>query len=30
VDTLLGRGECPSTGHTAALTNRVIDMILGK
>ncbi len=30
VDTLLGRGECPSTGQTAALTNRVIDMILGK
>ncbi|MEJ5311524.1 MAG: Gfo/Idh/MocA family oxidoreductase [Anaerolineae bacterium] len=28
VDTLLGHGECPSTGHTAALTNRVIDMIL--
>jgi len=28
VDTLLGRGECPSTGQTAALTNRVIDMIL--
>ena len=30
VDTLLGRGECPSIGHTAALTNRVIDMILGR
>jgi len=30
VDTLLGRGECPSTGQTAALTNRAIDMILGK
>lgn len=28
VDTLLGHGQCPSTGHTAALTNRVIDMIL--
>ena len=30
VDTLLGDGECPSTGHTAALTNRAIDMILGR
>lgn len=29
VDTLLGHGECPSTGYTAALTNRAIDMILG-
>ncbi|MBN2392290.1 MAG: Gfo/Idh/MocA family oxidoreductase [Anaerolineae bacterium] len=28
VDTLLGRGECPSTGQTAALTNRIIDTIL--
>ena len=30
VDTLLGRGECPSIGHTAALTNCAIDMILGR
>ncbi|MFN2283553.1 MAG: Gfo/Idh/MocA family protein [Anaerolineae bacterium] len=30
VDTLLDRGKCPSIGYTAALTNRAIDMILGR
>jgi len=30
VDALHGQGACPSTGHTAALTNRAIDMILVK
>jgi len=29
VDELQGRGVCPSTGHSAALTNRVMDQILG-
>ncbi|MCG8605035.1 Gfo/Idh/MocA family oxidoreductase [bacterium] len=28
VDALLGRGECPSTGETAARTNRVMDEIV--
>jgi 1,5-anhydro-D-fructose reductase (1,5-anhydro-D-mannitol-forming) len=28
VDQLRGRGECPSTGETAARTNRVMDSIL--
>lgn len=27
---LLGRGTCPSTGESAARTNRVMDQILGK
>jgi predicted dehydrogenase len=28
VDALRGRGECPSTGHSAARTNAVIDAVL--
>jgi len=28
VDTLLGGGPCPSTGETAAETNRVMDQLL--
>jgi 1,5-anhydro-D-fructose reductase (1,5-anhydro-D-mannitol-forming) len=30
VDELRGRGECPSTGETAARTNRVMDAILAE
>jgi predicted dehydrogenase len=30
VDSLLGRGTCPSTGETAARTNRVMDAILAR
>jgi predicted dehydrogenase len=30
VDELLGKGACPSTGKTAAHTNRVMDLILNK
>ena len=30
VNSLLGRGECPSTGRTAARTNWVMDHMLGK
>lgn len=29
VDTLLGRGSCPSTGETAARTSWVMDQVLG-
>ena len=29
VDQLAGRGECPSTGHTATRTSEVIDAVLG-
>ncbi|MCH2659913.1 gfo/Idh/MocA family oxidoreductase, partial [bacterium] len=28
VDALLGRGECPSTGESAARTSRVMDLIV--
>ena len=28
VDELLGRGTCPSTGETAARTNRVMEAIV--
>jgi len=30
VDELLGKGTCPSTGHSAARTARVMDQILGR
>jgi len=30
VDSLLGKGDCPSTGHTAARTNWVMDQLLEK
>jgi predicted dehydrogenase len=29
VDALLGRGECPSTGESAARTSRIMDQIVG-
>ena len=29
VDALLGRGECPSTGESAARTSAVMDAVLG-
>jgi predicted dehydrogenase len=30
VNELLGFGKCPSTGRTASLTNRVMDLMLGR
>ena len=30
VDQLLGKGQCPSTGQTAARTNKVMDMICNR
>lgn len=30
VDQLLGKGQCPSTGETAARTNKVMDMICNR
>jgi len=30
VDELRGTGTCPSTGRTGAMTNRVMDKVLGR